>query len=115
MDVKHDGRTQDEERLSRQDGHRYDAPESDEDRISKEWAYAVLGLLVVVLLVLIATGKVPIFGPDRRVGADGPLDPSSRRRWAAGSARDAVQPVAGVAEARDDVALLVELLVHARR
>ena len=51
-----------DEQLGRQDGHRYDAPESDEDRISKEWAYAALGLLVVVLLVLIATGKVPIFG-----------------------------------------------------
>ena len=56
MDDKQD------ERLSRQDGQRYDAPESDEDRISKEWAYAALGLLVVILLVLIATGKVPIFG-----------------------------------------------------
>jgi hypothetical protein len=53
---------QQDERLSRQDGHRYDAPEPDEDRISKEWAYAALGLLVIVLLVLIATGKVPIFG-----------------------------------------------------
>jgi hypothetical protein len=55
MDDKQD------ERLSRQDGHRYDAPESDDDRISKEWAYAALGLLVVILLVLIATGKVPVF------------------------------------------------------
>ena len=52
---------QDEERMARPDGHRYDAPESEESRVSKEWTYAVLGLLVVVLLVLIATGKVPIF------------------------------------------------------
>lgn len=52
---------QDEERLARPDGHRYDAPESEESRVSKEWTYAVLGLLVVVLLVLIATGTVPIF------------------------------------------------------
>jgi hypothetical protein len=50
-----------EERLSRPDGHRYDAPESDEDRLSKEWAYLALGLVVVVLMVLIATGVVPIF------------------------------------------------------
>ena len=42
-------------------GHRYDAPESDETRMSKEAVYAVLGLLVVVLAVLIATGTVPIF------------------------------------------------------
>ncbi|MCB0895906.1 MAG: hypothetical protein H6529_02990 [Nocardioides sp.] len=51
----------DEERFIRPDGHRYDAPESDESRISKEWAYAVLGVLVLVLLVLIATGTVQIF------------------------------------------------------
>jgi hypothetical protein len=50
-----------EERLARPDGHRYDAPESEESRASKEWTYAVLGLLVMVLLVLIATGTVPIF------------------------------------------------------
>jgi hypothetical protein len=52
---------EDDERLGRPDGHRYDAPESDDDRMSKEWAYAVLGLLVVVLLLLIATGTVQIF------------------------------------------------------
>ena len=51
----------DDERLARPDGHRYDAPESDESRWGKEWSYAALGLLVVVLLLLIATGKVPIF------------------------------------------------------
>ena len=47
--------------MARPDGHRYDAPESEESRVSKEWTYAVLGLLVVVLLVLVATGTVPIF------------------------------------------------------
>jgi hypothetical protein len=52
---------EDEERLGRQDGHRYDVPESDESRISKEWAYAALGLVVLVMLVLIATGTVQIF------------------------------------------------------
>lgn len=51
----------DDERLGRPDGHRYDAPESDETRVSKEWVYAVLGILVLVLMVLIATGTVPIF------------------------------------------------------
>ena len=51
----------DDERLGRPDGHRYDAPESDESRVSKEWVYAVLGILVLVLMVLIATGKVHIF------------------------------------------------------
>ena len=52
---------EDEESRGRPDGHRYDAPESDDTRISKEWVYAVLGILVVVLMVLIATGKVQIF------------------------------------------------------
>jgi hypothetical protein len=52
----------DDERPARWEGHRYDAPESDETRRSKEWVYGVLGGLVVLLLVLVATGKVPIFG-----------------------------------------------------
>jgi hypothetical protein len=51
-----------DERASRWEGHRYDAPESDETRRGKEWSYLVLGGLVVLLLVLIATDKVPIFG-----------------------------------------------------
>ncbi|MCW2791960.1 MAG: hypothetical protein JWO76_1058 [Nocardioides sp.] len=52
---------EDDERLARPDGHRYEAPESDESRVSKEWTYAALGLLVVVLLLLVATGTVQIF------------------------------------------------------
>jgi hypothetical protein len=52
---------EDEERIGRPDGHRYDAPESEEERASKEWVYAVMGLLVLLLLVLIATGTVQIF------------------------------------------------------
>lgn len=52
---------EDDERLGRPDGHRYDAPESDETRVGKEWSYLVLGLVVLILLVLIATGTVQIF------------------------------------------------------
>jgi hypothetical protein len=48
--------------MARPDGHRYEAPESDQDRRSKGIDYAILGLLVVVILILIATGKVPFFG-----------------------------------------------------
>ena len=51
----------DDNRMARPDGHRYDAPESEEDRRSKGWDYAVLGILVIVLMVLVATGVVPIF------------------------------------------------------
>jgi hypothetical protein len=50
-----------EDPMLKPDGHRYEKPESRDTRISKEVAYAVLGLLVVVLAVLIATGTVPIF------------------------------------------------------
>jgi quinol-cytochrome oxidoreductase complex cytochrome b subunit len=50
-----------DERMARPDGHRYDAPESKEETRNKSWDYALLGLLVMVILVLIATGVVPIF------------------------------------------------------
>jgi hypothetical protein len=52
---------EDEDRRGLPDGHRYDAPESDESRVSKEWVYALLGILVLGLMVLIATGAVQIF------------------------------------------------------
>ena len=51
----------DEERKAGPDGHRYEAPESPEETRSKSWDYAILGILVVVILILIATGVVPIF------------------------------------------------------
>jgi hypothetical protein len=53
--------TDDDERMGRPDGHRYDAPESDDDRVGKEWSYLALGVLVLVLMVLIATGTVHVF------------------------------------------------------
>jgi hypothetical protein len=51
----------DEEPMLRPDGHRYEKPESRETTISKEVVYGVLGLLVVIIAVLIATGTVQIF------------------------------------------------------
>jgi hypothetical protein len=42
-------------------GHKYDAPEPPEETKSKGISYAVLGILVVLLMVLIATGTVQIF------------------------------------------------------
>ncbi len=44
-----------------QDGHKYDAPEPKEETRSKGVGYAVLGIVVIVLMVLIATGQVQIF------------------------------------------------------
>ena len=52
---------EDDDLRGRPDGHRYEAPESDDSRVSKEWVYAVLGVLVLALMALIATGKVQIF------------------------------------------------------
>lgn len=51
----------DVEVIAMEGGHKYDAPEPPEETKSKGISYAVLGLLVVVLMVLIATGVVPIF------------------------------------------------------
>ncbi len=50
----------DDDRRGLPDGHRYDAPESEDETHSKSVGYAILGILVVVLMVLIATGVVPI-------------------------------------------------------
>ena len=43
------------------DGHKYDAPEPREETRAKAISYAVLGILVVGIMVLIATGTVQIF------------------------------------------------------
>ncbi len=42
-------------------GRKYDTPEPPEETSSKGISYLVLGILVVVLMVLIATGVVPVF------------------------------------------------------
>jgi hypothetical protein len=52
---------EDEEPMLKPDGHRYEKPESRETTVSKEVVYGALGLLVVVIAILIATGTVPIF------------------------------------------------------
>lgn len=52
---------EDDERMAQPDGHRYDAPESEEETANKEIAYLALGLLVVLIMVLVATGRVQIF------------------------------------------------------
>ena len=51
----------DDDPMLRPDGHRYEKPESRETTVSKEIVYAVLGVVVLVIAVLIATGMVPIF------------------------------------------------------
>ena len=51
----------DDDPMLKPDGHRYEKPESRETTVSKEIVYAVLGVLVVIIAILIATGAVPIF------------------------------------------------------
>ena len=51
----------DDDPMLKPDGHRYEQPESRETTVNKEIVYAVLGVLVLVIAVLIATGTVPIF------------------------------------------------------
>jgi hypothetical protein len=51
----------DENDLLKPDGHRYEAPESRDATVNKEIVYAILGIVVVGLALLIATGIVPIF------------------------------------------------------
>jgi hypothetical protein len=55
------GMSDEDDPMLKPDGHRYEAPETKDTRVNKEVAYAVLGLLVIVLAVLIATGTVPIY------------------------------------------------------
>jgi len=51
----------DDEPMLKPDGHRYEKPESRETTVSKEVVYGVLGLVVVVIAILIATGTVAVF------------------------------------------------------
>jgi len=51
----------DDDPMLRPDGHRYEKPESRDTTVNKEVVYAVLGVVVLVIAVLIATGTVPIF------------------------------------------------------
>ena len=51
----------DEDPMLKPDGHRYEKPESRETTVSKEVVYGILGAVVVILAILIATGKVPIY------------------------------------------------------
>jgi len=43
------------------EGHRYDAPEPKEETRAKGIDYLILGVLVLVLMALVATGTVEVF------------------------------------------------------
>jgi hypothetical protein len=50
----------DEDQMLRLERHRYGEPEPKGTRFDRDVVYAVLGLVVVVLAILVATGAVPI-------------------------------------------------------
>ena len=51
----------DDDPMLRPDGHRYEKPESRETTVSKEVVYGILGVVVVIIAILMATGTVQIF------------------------------------------------------
>ncbi|QWC86632.1 hypothetical protein KLP28_08170 [Nocardioidaceae bacterium] len=51
----------DEERLAKDDGHRYEAPESREEEEAKGIDFLVLGAVVLIIMVLGATGAIPLY------------------------------------------------------
>jgi len=51
----------DDDPMLRPDGHRYEKPESRDTTVNKGIVYAILGVLVLVIAVLIATGTVRVF------------------------------------------------------
>ena len=51
----------DDDPMLKPDGHRYEKPEYREITVTKYVVYAVHGLLLVVIAILIPTGAVPIF------------------------------------------------------
>jgi hypothetical protein len=44
------------------DHEKYDGPEDPDDTKAKAWSYLLGGLVVLLLLYLVASGKVQVFG-----------------------------------------------------
>ena len=51
----------DEERLAKDDGHRYEAPESREEEDAKGVDFIVLGVVVLAIMALGAMGWIPLY------------------------------------------------------
>ncbi|MGO4257134.1 hypothetical protein [Marmoricola sp. RAF53] len=51
----------DDFKISPTDGYRYAAPERDRDRHDREYGYLILGAVVVLVMVAVATGRIMIF------------------------------------------------------
>lgn len=51
----------DDFKIGPDDGYRYSAPESDRDRHDREGGYLILAILLGLLMLATATGKLTIF------------------------------------------------------
>lgn len=51
----------DDFKIGPDDGYRYSAPEPDRDRQDREGGYLILAILMVLLMLAVATGKLTIF------------------------------------------------------
>lgn len=51
----------DDFKIGPDDGYRYSAPEPDRDRQDREGGYVILAILMVLLMLAVATGKLTIF------------------------------------------------------
>ena len=51
----------DDFRIAPGDGYRYSAPESDCSRHEREGGYLILGVIVALVLLAMATGQVTVF------------------------------------------------------
>ena len=51
----------DDFRIGPGDGYRYSAPESDRSRHEREGGYLILGVIVALVLLAMATGQVTVF------------------------------------------------------
>lgn len=43
------------------DGYRYSAPERDRDRQDREAGYVILGIVVLLVMLAVATGRLTVF------------------------------------------------------
>lgn len=51
----------DDFKIAPDDGYRYSAPEPDRDRQDREAGYLILGLVVLLVMLAVATGRLTVF------------------------------------------------------
>lgn len=51
----------DDFKIAPDDGYRYSAPEPDRDRQDREAGYVILGIVVLLVMLAVATGRLTVF------------------------------------------------------